>query len=100
VQTDVLVIGAGPTGLMLGTELGLAGVTPVVIDMLPAPSGQSKGSAVQPRTAEVFDLRGMMDQLLDRALPHEPGTGHFGGLPVPLDCRPWNTRYPCITPIP
>jgi NADPH-dependent 2,4-dienoyl-CoA reductase/sulfur reductase-like enzyme len=60
-QTDVLVVGAGPTGLMLGAELGLAGVTPVVIDSLPAPNGQAKGGVVQPRTAEVFDLRGMMD---------------------------------------
>jgi 2-polyprenyl-6-methoxyphenol hydroxylase-like FAD-dependent oxidoreductase len=99
-QTDVLVVGAGPTGLMLGTELGLAGVTPVVIDALPTPSGQSKGGGVQPRTAEVFDLRGMMDQLRDRVLPHEPISGHFGGLPVALDCRPWNTRHPYVTPIP
>ena len=29
-RTDVLVVGAGPTGLMLGTELGLAGVTQAV----------------------------------------------------------------------
>jgi 2-polyprenyl-6-methoxyphenol hydroxylase-like FAD-dependent oxidoreductase len=99
-QTDVLVVGAGPTGLMLGTELGLAGVTPVIIDALPVPSGQAKGGGVQPRTAEVFDLRGMMDQLLDRALPQEPVGGHFGGLPVELDCRPWNTRHPYPVAIP
>lgn len=99
-QTDVLVVGAGPTGLMLGTELGMAGVTPVVIDALPAPSGQAKGSVVQPRTAEVFDLRGMMDQLPESALPCEPVGGHFGGLPVELDCRPWKTRHPYPVPIP
>jgi 2-polyprenyl-6-methoxyphenol hydroxylase-like FAD-dependent oxidoreductase len=100
VQTDVLVVGAGPTGLMLGTELGLAGVTPVVIDALPVPSGQAKGGVVQPRTAEVFDLREMMDQLLEGASPHESVGGHFGGLPVELDCRPWNTHHPYPVPIP
>ncbi|MGH3798437.1 MAG: FAD-dependent monooxygenase, partial [Pseudonocardiaceae bacterium] len=56
---DVLVVGAGVAGLMLGTELGLAGVSTVVADALPAPSGQVKGGGVQPRTAEIFDLRGM-----------------------------------------
>ncbi|MGH3812239.1 MAG: FAD-dependent monooxygenase, partial [Pseudonocardiaceae bacterium] len=99
-QTEVLVVGAGPTGLMLATELGLAGVTPAIIDVLPTPSGQAKGAAVQPRTAEVFDLRGMMDRVLDGALPHEPVGGHFGGLPVVLDYRPWNTQHPYVTPIP
>ncbi|HEY2766008.1 MAG TPA: FAD-dependent monooxygenase [Pseudonocardiaceae bacterium] len=92
-MTDVVVVGAGVTGLMLGTELGLAGVQAVVIDALPAPSRQAKGGGVQPRTAEIFDLRGMMDPLRRHAVPGEPVSGHFGGLPVPLDCRPWRTRH-------
>lgn len=100
VQTEVLVVGAGPTGLMLGTELGLAGVTPMVIDTLLTPSGQAKGGGVQPRTAEVFDLRGMADQLLEEALPRQPVSGHFGGLPIELDCQPWNTRHPCLVSVP
>ncbi len=97
---DVLVVGAGVAGLMLGTELGLAGVSTVVADALPAPSGQVKGGGVQPRTAEIFDLRGMMEPLLRHGLPSEPVSGHFGGLPVPLDCRPWHTRhlYPASIP--
>ncbi|MGH3936094.1 MAG: FAD-dependent monooxygenase [Pseudonocardiaceae bacterium] len=99
-QTDVLVVGAGPTGLMLATELGLAGIAAVSIDASLAPSGQAKGAAIQPRTAEVFDLRGMMDQLLEMALPGEPISGHFGGLPVELNCRPWNTRHPFPVPVP
>lgn len=55
---------------------------------------------MQPRTAEVFDLRGMMDQLPESTLPRELIGGHFGGLPVELDCRPWNTRHPYPVPIP
>jgi 2-polyprenyl-6-methoxyphenol hydroxylase-like FAD-dependent oxidoreductase len=100
VQTDVLVVGAGPTGLMLGAELALAGVTPMVIDTLPAPSGQSKGARAPPRTAEIFDLRGLTDQLLERTLTHEAVSGHFGGMPVELNCQPWNTRhlYPLSIP--
>jgi 2-polyprenyl-6-methoxyphenol hydroxylase-like FAD-dependent oxidoreductase len=90
---DVVVVGAGPTGLMLATELGLAGVSAVVVERLEHPSMQSKGGGVQPRTAEVFDLRGMMEPLLARALPREPIGGHFAGLPVELDCRPWRTRH-------
>lgn len=99
-QTDVLVVGAGPTGLMLATELRLAGVAAVSIDASRAPSGLAKGAVIQPRTAEVFDLRGMMGHLLERALPGEPSSGHFGGLPVELNCQPWNTRYPFPVPAP
>lgn len=85
---------------MLGTELGLAGVSPMIIDTLLTLSGQAKGAGVQPRTVEVFDLRGMADQLLEKALPREPISGHFGGLPVELDYRPWNTRHPYLVSIP
>jgi 2-polyprenyl-6-methoxyphenol hydroxylase-like FAD-dependent oxidoreductase len=97
---DVLVVGAGPTGLTLGTELRLAGTSVAVLDASPGPSDQAKGGGIQPRTAELFDLRGMMDPLLRLALPGPRFGGHFGGLPVALDCAPWTTRHPLVAAIP
>jgi 2-polyprenyl-6-methoxyphenol hydroxylase-like FAD-dependent oxidoreductase len=37
-DADVIVVGAGPTGLMLAGELGLAGVRVLVLERLPQPS--------------------------------------------------------------
>jgi 2-polyprenyl-6-methoxyphenol hydroxylase-like FAD-dependent oxidoreductase len=35
VETDVIIVGAGPTGLMLAAELRLAGVQPLVLERQP-----------------------------------------------------------------
>src|SRR6266545_2297188 len=99
-DTDVIIVGAGPVGLFLANELGLAGVRAVVLEKLSKRSGQSKAGGVQPRTAEVLDLRGLLSELQEQALPRETIGGHFAGLPVPLDCRPWNTHYPYPLSIP
>ncbi|MEU7141920.1 FAD-dependent monooxygenase [Nocardia sp. NPDC046473] len=99
-QTEVIVAGAGPTGLMLANELTLAGVPVVVLEKQRTRSAQSRAGGLQPRTAEVLDLRGMLDPLLDRAIPRGEFGGHFAGLPVELDCRPWQTRHPYPVSIP
>ena len=99
-RTEVVVVGAGPTGLMLASELTLAGVPVVVLEKQLIRSSQSRAGSLQPRTAEVLDLRGFLDPLLDRALPRGEVGGHFAGLPVELDCRPWRTRHPYPVGIP
>src|SRR5579885_2535208 len=92
-ETTVVVVGAGPTGLMLGCELGLAGVPTVLVDAEPERPGLSRAGGVTPRTAEVLDLRGLLRPLLDEAGMPGPDEGHFADLPVspePLDSRyPW-----------
>jgi 2-polyprenyl-6-methoxyphenol hydroxylase-like FAD-dependent oxidoreductase len=96
----VVVAGAGPTGLMLACELALAGVETLVLEKLPRPIQQVKGGAIQPRTAELLQMRGLLEPLLRRATPREPVGGHFAALPVPLDCTPWRTRHPFPLTIP
>jgi 2-polyprenyl-6-methoxyphenol hydroxylase-like FAD-dependent oxidoreductase len=90
----VVVVGAGPTGLTLASELALAGVAVEVIERQNAPSGQSRGGGINSRTSEVLAMRGMLDAVIERGIPTESDRGHFAGLPVPLDTRPWRTRYP------
>jgi 2-polyprenyl-6-methoxyphenol hydroxylase-like FAD-dependent oxidoreductase len=99
-RTDVIVVGAGPTGLMLANELTLAGVAAAVLEKDAVRSAQSRAGGLQPRTAEVLDLRGLLDPLLDRAAPPGQFGGHFAGLPVELDCRPWRTRHPYPVAVP
>ncbi|MFI1918579.1 FAD-dependent oxidoreductase [Nocardia sp. NPDC020380] len=99
-RTEVIVVGAGPTGLMLAAELTLAGVPVVVLEKERTRSTQSRAGGLQPRTAEVLESRGLLDPLLDRALPRGEFGGHFAGLPVELDCRPWRTRFPHPVSVP
>ncbi|MFI7345228.1 FAD-dependent monooxygenase [Streptomyces sp. NPDC049936] len=77
---DVIVVGAGPVGLMTAGELRLGGADVVVHERLPAPTRQSRGASFTKRTAECFDQRG----LLDRLGGTEPADSHFGGVPIDL----------------
>lgn len=90
----VIVVGAGGAGLTLATELALAGVPAVVLDRLPGRNLQSRAGAIQPRTAEMLALRGLLDDTLGRSIDYRLAGGHFAGLPVPLDYAAWDTRYP------
>jgi 2-polyprenyl-6-methoxyphenol hydroxylase-like FAD-dependent oxidoreductase len=94
IEHDVIVVGAGPTGLFLASELALAGVDVAVVEREAVPSGQSRGGGVNQRSAEVLAMRGLLDAVRERAVPRDSVGGHFAFLPVPLDARPWRTRYP------
>jgi 2-polyprenyl-6-methoxyphenol hydroxylase-like FAD-dependent oxidoreductase len=94
-DADVIVVGAGPVGLMLANELRLGGTRPLVVEALPAPTGQSRALNLHPRTAETLDMRGLLQPLLGHMPAHdEPVSSHFAVLPVSLDCRPLRTRQP------
>jgi 2-polyprenyl-6-methoxyphenol hydroxylase-like FAD-dependent oxidoreductase len=81
-DADVIVVGAGPTGLMLAGELGLHGISVAVLDRLAEPMRQSRALGFSARTIEEFGQRGLLARLggVD-VIP----VGHFGG--VPLDYR-------------
>jgi 2-polyprenyl-6-methoxyphenol hydroxylase-like FAD-dependent oxidoreductase len=80
-NTDVLVVGAGPTGMMLAHELVLAGAAVEVVDRLPERSGLSRAGAVLARTLESLDQRGLLEPLLATGDFPSQG-GHFAGLPI------------------
>ena len=67
--TDVLVVGAGPTGLMAGLVLTRRGVPVVVVDQKEGPTRESRALAVQARTMEIYDQLGLADQVLTGAYP-------------------------------
>ena len=66
---DVLVVGAGPTGLAMAIELTRMGVRCRVIDKAPEPTKTSKALAVQARTLEYFDRIGIADAAVAAGQP-------------------------------
>ncbi|WP_163505741.1 FAD-dependent monooxygenase [Fodinicola acaciae] len=87
---DVLVVGAGPTGLLLANELRLAGADVLVIDRLETRSGQSKALSLQPRSAEILHSRGWLEPIRTREHTTLPA-GHFAG--IPLDYTVFDTDF-------
>ncbi|MEU4181247.1 FAD-dependent monooxygenase [Streptomyces sp. NPDC026589] len=91
VDTDVLVVGAGPVGLMLAGELRRGGAETVVVDRGEGPTTESRASTLHARTMEILDSRGLLDALGDP--PNEP-RGHFGGIPLDLTLPgPWPGQW-------
>jgi 2-polyprenyl-6-methoxyphenol hydroxylase-like FAD-dependent oxidoreductase len=60
----VVVVGAGPTGALLGIELARRGAGVRILEKAPAPSMQSRAGGVQSRTLELFARLGIVDELL------------------------------------
>lgn len=65
---DVVIIGAGPSGLMAAIELIRHGLTCRIFDKAPVPSQNSKAIGIQPRTLEVFDHIGLVEECLEQGL--------------------------------
>lgn len=89
-DTDVVIAGAGPTGLMLACELRLAGVDVVVVERLAERSGESRAGGMHSRTLEVLDQRGVLDRFL--AVGELTPVGHFSG--IWLDFDGFESRHP------
>ena len=65
-KTDVLIVGAGPTGLTMAAQLIRYGVDFVIIDRKDGPTDQSKALVVHARSLEIFD----QIDLADKAINH------------------------------
>lgn len=63
-DTDVLIVGAGPTGLMLANQLARRGVRCMLIDRHAGPSLQTRALGVQARTLEIYSQLGIVDRAL------------------------------------
>lgn len=78
-ETDVIVVGAGPVGLMLAGELRLGGADVTVFERRAVPTGESRGLGFTALAMEIFNQRGLYARLANA----EPAAqGHFGGIPL------------------
>lgn len=78
-DAPVIIVGAGPVGLMLAAELRLGGVEVLVLDRLEKPSQESRSLGFTARAVELFDQRGLLPRFGELGISTH---GHFGGLPL------------------
>lgn len=85
-HTDILIVGAGPTGLMLANQLGRRGIRATIIDRHSGPAQQTRAMAVQARTLEIYARLGIIDEALALGFP-------AGGANLWANGR-WTARIP------
>lgn len=68
-DTDVLIVGAGPTGLMLANQLVRRGVRVSIVDRHSGPALQSRALGVQARTLEIYAHLGLAERAIELGKP-------------------------------
>ena len=108
-QCDVLIVGAGPTGLMLANQLARRGIDALIIDRHAGPARETRALGVQARTIEIYAKLGLIERALELGKRATGANMWSGGrraarmplgdigrdlspYPVPADPRPGRQR--------
>src|ERR1700735_3956646 len=92
-QHAVVIVGAGPTGLMLAGELALAGVDVAIVERrLTQDFADLRAGGLHSRTLEVLDQRGIVDRFLSEGQLAQVG----GFAQIKLDLSDFPTRHPYV----
>ncbi|HEX4462010.1 MAG TPA: FAD-dependent monooxygenase [Polyangia bacterium] len=98
---DVVIVGAGPVGLMLGCELALAGVRPLVLERLAEPVAVPKANGMVGQVVRLLDHRGLYARCNGRgATPQALPEFFFGAMPLPLAKIEANPLFAVMIPQP
>ncbi len=95
--SDVVIVGAGPTGLLLAGDLATAGLRVTVLEKRGTESNLTRAFAVHARTLEQLDARGLADELITTGRPLAD-LRLFGSLKVELGKLPSRFPFVLITP--
>ena len=71
-DVDVVVVGAGPTGLMLAGELGQAGMRTLLLERRPEPSEMAKAGGLAGQILQLLHYRGELDRFREASIGPEP----------------------------
>jgi 2-polyprenyl-6-methoxyphenol hydroxylase-like FAD-dependent oxidoreductase len=103
-DNQVLIVGAGPTGLVLALFLAKCGITPRLIEKNSGPGQQSRAIAIQARTLEFYRQLGFADEVVRRGIimntihlregDEEKATFHFDDFGEGISPYPFVLSYP------
>lgn len=98
IETDVLIVGAGPTGLSLAVQLARYGINFIIIDPKEGVTDLSKALVVHARTLEIYDQLGLAQTALDGGrIARQVTLLHDGHTKARLDLSDFGGR---LTPFP
>ena len=97
-EQDVLIVGAGPAGLILANELLRRGIKCRIIDRRTKPIEQSRAFTIHSKTMEMFEHVGVAHRFLEYGIQNKGFTFNFHGKNsgTKLDFTESNSRYPYI----
>jgi 3-(3-hydroxy-phenyl)propionate hydroxylase len=91
-EQAVAIVGGGPTGMMLGAELALAGVEALILERRPNQElDGSRAGGLHSRAIELLDQRGVAGRFLSAGKPAQVIT--FGGAPIDISDLPTRRPY-------
>ncbi|MGD9545608.1 MAG: FAD-dependent monooxygenase [Methylocystis sp.] len=94
-EAEILVVGAGPTGLLLAAELRRRAVDCLLIDIHEKPLSWDRATVVHPRSIEIFDSLGIADPLLKAGVRQRFARIHSNGTRLgDVDLSLCGSRYP------
>ena len=100
-MTEVLIVGAGPTGLLLAAELARASVGVRIVDKAPRPVGESRAFGVVARTLEIFDDLGIAEEAIRRGRRLDSMNLYDGGRSLArFDMSELDSPFPFILGLP
>lgn len=90
---SVIIVGAGPTGLMLAGDLAAAGVDVQVLEKRAEESNLTRAFALHARTLELFDMRGIADDIVEQGFQVSEVRPTMGSRTAVLDLRHPESRF-------
>ncbi len=90
----VLIVGAGPTGMMAALELARFGISVRLVEKTPEPATTSRAIGVQARTLELLEQRGLASELVGLGNPAQAASIYGNGKRVfRLGFEPIDSKY-------
>ena len=95
-DTQVLIVGAGPTGLTLAVDLGMRGVRCVLVEKMPAPQFLPKMERCNARSMEIYRRMGLSDRIRAVGLPRDVPMDVFIVLKSVVEPSLLHRKYPSV----